>query len=97
MGWSPTTIYAGEALFAYVTLGPDLANESSAIRFIDPGKTTVTTAILAAQAQKGLATVKGSHAIAKGGARRDEAKTVTITAATAAPASPSSRGGAGCC
>jgi hypothetical protein len=31
----PTTIYAGQALFAYLTLEPGLADESSAIRHID--------------------------------------------------------------
>jgi hypothetical protein len=32
---SSTTIYAGEALFAYVILRQAVADESSAIRFID--------------------------------------------------------------
>jgi elongation factor Tu len=50
------------------------------IGHIDHGKTTLTAAILAVQARKGLATVKDYHAIAKGGTRRDDTKTVTITA-----------------
>src|SRR5262245_54877003 len=48
------------------------------IGHIDHGKTTLTAAILAVQAQKGLATVKDYHDIAKGGTRRDDTKTVTI-------------------
>jgi len=48
------------------------------IGHIDHGKTTLTAAILAVQATKGLATAKDYHAIAKGGPRRDETKTVTI-------------------
>ena len=51
------------------------------IGHIDHGKTTLTAAILAVQAAKGLATVKGYHEIAKGGTRRDLTKVVTITAA----------------
>jgi len=35
MEGSPTTIYAGEALFAYVILRQSLVDESSAIRPID--------------------------------------------------------------
>ena len=49
------------------------------IGHIDHGKTTLTAAILAAQAQKGLAEVKSYKDIAKGGTVRDENKTVTIT------------------
>ncbi|MCE9561494.1 MAG: elongation factor Tu [Planctomycetes bacterium] len=49
------------------------------IGHIDHGKTTLTAAILAVQAQKGLAEAKKYDAIAKGGIRRDESKTVTIT------------------
>jgi elongation factor Tu len=49
------------------------------IGHIDHGKTTLTTAILAVQATKGLAKFKSYDAIAKGGIRRDETKTVTIT------------------
>src|SRR5262245_11156617 len=48
------------------------------IGHIDHGKTTLTAAVLAVQAQKGLATVKDYHDIAKGGTRRDDTKTVTI-------------------
>jgi elongation factor Tu len=48
------------------------------IGHIDHGKTTLTAAILAVQARKGLATVKDYHAIAKGGTRRGETKTITI-------------------
>ncbi len=49
------------------------------IGHIDHGKTTLTAAILAVQAQKGLAEVKCYRDIAKGGTVRDENKTVTIT------------------
>src|SRR5215831_5308375 len=48
------------------------------IGHIDHGKTTLTAAILAVQAQKGLAEVKSYKDIAKGGTVRDENKTVTI-------------------
>jgi elongation factor Tu len=48
------------------------------IGHIDHGKTTLTAAILAVQAQKGLAEVKSYHDIARGGTVRDENKTVTI-------------------
>jgi elongation factor Tu len=47
---------------------------------IDHGKTTLTAAILAVQAAKGLAQAKAYRDIAKGGTVRDESKTVTITA-----------------
>jgi elongation factor Tu len=50
------------------------------IGHIDHGKTTLTAAILAVQARKGLAKIKGYHEIAKGGTKRDETKTVTIVA-----------------
>jgi elongation factor Tu len=50
------------------------------IGHVDHGKTTLTAAILAVQAQQGLAKFQDYHAIAKGGIRRDETKTVTITA-----------------
>jgi elongation factor Tu len=50
------------------------------IGHIDHGKTTLTAAILAVQAQKGLAKFKAYDAIAKGGIRRDDTKTVTIIA-----------------
>jgi elongation factor Tu len=50
------------------------------IGHIDHGKTTLTAALLAVQATKGLAKVKGYHDIARGGTKRDETKTVTITA-----------------
>jgi elongation factor Tu len=49
------------------------------IGHIDHGKTTLTAAILAVQASKGLAKVKAYQDIAKGGTRRDATKTVTIT------------------
>ncbi len=45
---------------------------------IDHGKTTLTAAILAVQAAKGLAEPKTYGDIAKGGTYRDESKTVTI-------------------
>jgi elongation factor Tu len=48
------------------------------IGHIDHGKTTLTAAILAVQAQKGLAKVRSYRDIAKGGTVRDENKTVTI-------------------
>ena len=48
------------------------------IGHIDHGKTTLTAAILAVQAAKGLAEVKSYRDIAKGGTMRDESKTVTI-------------------
>jgi len=51
------------------------------IGHIDHGKTTLTAALLAVQAQKGLAKVKRYDEISKGGTKRDETKTVTITAA----------------
>jgi len=50
------------------------------IGHIDHGKTTLTAAILAVQAQRGLAAVKSYGDIAKGGVIRDENKTVTILA-----------------
>jgi elongation factor Tu len=48
------------------------------IGHIDHGKTTLTAAILAVQATKGLATSKSYGDIAKGGTYRDPSKTVTI-------------------
>src|SRR5262249_28985869 len=48
------------------------------IGHIDHGKTTLTAAILAVQAQEGLAEIKSYRDIAKGGTVRDENKTVTI-------------------
>jgi elongation factor Tu len=48
------------------------------IGHIDHGKTTLTGAILAVQAAKGLASFKSYADIAKGGTVRDETKTVTI-------------------
>src|SRR5262249_698239 len=48
------------------------------IGHIDHGKTTLTAAILAVQAQKGLARFKSYQDIARGGTIRDENKTVTI-------------------
>jgi elongation factor Tu len=48
------------------------------IGHIDHGKTTLTAAILAVQAAKGLAKVKSYRDIARGGTVRDENKTVTI-------------------
>ncbi len=49
------------------------------IGHIDHGKTTLTAAILAVQAEHGLATVKPYGEIAKGGTVRDPTKVVTIT------------------
>ncbi len=48
------------------------------IGHIDHGKTTLTTALLAVQAAKNLATFKSYADVAKGGTVRDETKTVTI-------------------
>ena len=48
------------------------------IGHIDHGKTTLTAAILAVQAQQGLAQLRSYRDIAKGGTVRDENKTVTI-------------------
>ncbi len=49
------------------------------IGHIDHGKTTLTAAILAVQAKKGLARPKSYQDISKGGNVRDATKTVTIT------------------
>ena len=51
------------------------------IGHIDHGKTTLTGAILAVQAAKGLAKYKSYADIAKGGTVRDSTKTVTIAVA----------------
>ncbi len=51
------------------------------IGHIDHGKTTLTGAILAVQAKKGLAQMKSYADIAKGGTVRDASKTVTIAVA----------------
>ncbi|MDO5582142.1 MAG: elongation factor Tu [Planctomycetia bacterium] len=51
------------------------------IGHIDHGKTTLTGAILAVQAAKGLAQFKSYADIAKGGTVRDASKTVTIAVA----------------
>lgn len=51
------------------------------IGHIDHGKTTLTGAILAVQAQKGFAEFKSYADIAKGGTVRDATKTVTIAVA----------------
>jgi len=51
------------------------------IGHIDHGKTTLTGAILATQAEKGMAKFKSYADIAKGGTVRDETKTVTIAVA----------------
>ena len=51
------------------------------IGHIDHGKTTLTGAILAVQARKGMAKVKSYADIAKGGTVRDATKTVTIAVA----------------
>ena len=48
------------------------------IGHIDHGKTTLTAAILAVQAHKGLARARAYGDIAKGGTVRDPTKTVTI-------------------
>ncbi len=51
------------------------------IGHIDHGKTTLTTALLKVQSDKGLAQFKSYADIAKGGTVRDETKTVTIAVA----------------
>ena len=51
------------------------------IGHIDHGKTTLTSAILRVQSERGLATYKSYEAIAKGGIVRDKSKTVTVVAA----------------
>lgn len=51
------------------------------IGHIDHGKTTLTSAILRVQSEKGLANYKSYQEIAKGGIVRDKNKTVTILAA----------------
>jgi elongation factor Tu len=51
------------------------------IGHIDHGKTTLTGAILAVQAKKGLASFKSYADIAKGGTVRDATKTLTIAVA----------------
>jgi elongation factor Tu len=51
------------------------------IGHVDHGKTTLTTAILAVQAKKGLAEIKTYADIAKGGTVRDASKIVTISVA----------------
>lgn len=50
------------------------------IGHIDHGKTTLTSAILRVQAEKGMAEYKSYEDIAKGGIVRDKNKTVTIVA-----------------
>jgi elongation factor Tu len=50
------------------------------IGHIDHGKTTLTAAILAVQAQKGLAKAKPYQEVAKGGVHRDPTKVVTVIA-----------------
>jgi len=51
------------------------------IGHVDHGKTTLTTALLKVQSDKGLAVFKSYADLAKGGTVRDETKTVTIAAA----------------
>ncbi|OHE71090.1 MAG: translation elongation factor Tu [Verrucomicrobia bacterium GWC2_42_7] len=51
------------------------------IGHVDHGKTTLTTAILKVQADKGLAQIKSYADIAKGGTVRDASKIVTIAVA----------------
>ena len=48
------------------------------IGHIDHGKTTLTAAILAVQAQRGLARLRSYQDVSKGGTVRDDSKTVTI-------------------
>jgi elongation factor Tu len=58
------------------------------IGHVDHGKTTLTTALLKVQSDKGLAVFKSYADIAKGGTVRDETKTVTIAAAPVEYESP---------
>ena len=51
------------------------------IGHIDHGKSTLTAAIVAVQAKKGMATAKAYADITKGGTVRDATKTVTISLA----------------
>ena len=51
------------------------------IGHVDHGKTTLTTALVMTQADRGLAEPKSYKDIAKGGTERDETKTVTIASA----------------
>ncbi|RME73491.1 MAG: elongation factor Tu [Verrucomicrobia bacterium] len=51
------------------------------IGHVDHGKTTLTTAILKCQSEKGLAEFKSYAEIAKGGTVRDDSKIVTISVA----------------
>jgi elongation factor Tu len=51
------------------------------IGHVDHGKTTLTTAILKVQSDKGLAEFKSYADIAKGGTFRDASKIVTISVA----------------
>ena len=51
------------------------------IGHVDHGKTTLTTAILKVQSDKGLAELKSYADIAKGGTVRDDSKIVTIAVA----------------
>ncbi len=60
-------------------MGSKLHLNVGTIGHIDHGKTTLTAAILAVQAEKGFATVKPYGEIAKGGTVRDPTKVVTIT------------------
>ncbi len=48
------------------------------IGHVDHGKTTLTAAVLAVQAEKGLAEAVPYDRVAKGGIKRDESKTVTV-------------------
>ena len=69
------------------------------IGHIDHGKTTLTTAILAVQARRGLASAKSYRDIARGGLERDPTKTVTIATShvryeTAEASTPASTTGA---
>ena len=51
------------------------------IGHVDHGKTTLTSALLKVQSEKGLAELKTYAEIAKGGTVRDESKIVTIAVA----------------
>ena len=64
-----------------MTFNHKLTVNVGTIGHIDHGKTTLTSALLRVQAERGLAEYKTYQAIAKGGIVRDKNKTVTITAA----------------
>ncbi len=59
---------------------PKITVNVGTIGHIDHGKTTLTSAILRVQSEKGLAKYKSYESVAKGGIVRDKNKTVTVIA-----------------